>query len=290
MLVGFIGLGMMGLRMAKRLLNKGIQLVVWNRSKEKIEQLREFNIEVASTPKELAKKTKVILLMLSDENACDEVIFGENGILDGLSEDKDLTIVNFSTISPTYSINLERSLKSVSVKYVEVPVLGSLKEAEEGRLLALIGGDKETVDGLSPILDILAGKCVYIGNVGRASALKLTVNALSLTIVSLFCEVLTLARSWGVDVTTVYDVLKETWLKAVVEKYGNRVLSDNIPPRFKVELAKKDLFYALKSGYEKDIPLLIISSAMQVYTNATKYKDPSKDYTRNVYKYYSRLL
>lgn len=290
-IIGFIGLGMMGLRMAKRLLNQGVSLIVWNRSKEKINYLKDFKIKVADTPKDLAEKAEVILLMLSDENACDEVIFGANGIVKAeIRNKRELTIINFSTISPMYSTKVEEALKKSGIGYIESPVLGSIKAAEEGSLLAIVGGKRKLIESLSFIFDHLTKERVYVGTVKKAAALKLAINSLSLTIVSLFSEVLNFARSWEIEPDTIFNVLNKTWLKVIVEKYGKRVLSEDASPRFKVELAKKDLFYALRSGYKKDIPLHIISASVQAYTNAIKHRAPSKDYTRTIYEYYSSFV
>ncbi len=287
MKVGFIGLGLMGFRMAKRLIEQGYDLILWNRTIEKAQKLGK---NVAKDPAELAKQSDFILIMLSDEAACDSVIFGSNGIISGVNGKREKILINFSTVSPIYGMRTYDQLKQYKISYVEAPVWGSLKEAENGELVTLVSGDKEAVEKVKEILNALSKEIIELGDVGKASTMKLTINGFSLSTVALFSEVVALARSWGIETDTVFNVLSKTWIKAIVDKYGQRILSDNVPQRFKVELAKKDIFYALKSGYAKDIPMNVISGALKTYIGATKFRKKDIDYTRNVFRYYLKFL
>ncbi|RLI65838.1 MAG: hypothetical protein DRO67_02095 [Candidatus Asgardarchaeum californiense] len=285
--IGFIGLGLMGSRMVKRHLDKGYELILWNRTIEKAKQIGGI---VAKSPKELAEKCNIIFLMLSDENACDSVIFGAQGLIKGLKRNQDFIIVNFSTVSPLYGVKASNALKELGASYIEAPVWGSVNEAEHGNLVILLSGGQKEIEKVRPTLQELAKEIIYMGEIGKASAMKLVMNAFSLTTVALFSEVVSLGLGWNLEASQIFDILSKTWMKAIVDKYGQRILSDDIPQRFKVDLAKKDLFYALKSGYYKNIPLHIISGAVQSYTGATSFSLANLDYTRNIFRYYKKYL
>lgn len=287
MKVGFIGLGLMGFRMAKRLIEQGHDLVLWNRTIEKAQRLGK---NVANSPAELAKQSDFVMLMLSDEDACDSVIFGKDGIVNGIEENKEYIIVNFSTVSPIYGIKTKEKLEQYNISYVEAPVWGSLKEAENGELITLLAGSENAIGKVKPAIEVLSKEIIYMGEVGKASAMKLVINGFSLTTVALFSEVISLAKGWEIDLDKVYDILRKTWMKAIVDKYGQRILNDEVPQRFKVELAKKDVFYALKSGYSKNIPMNVIAGAVKTYVGATKFRKEDIDYTRNVFRYYLKFI
>ncbi|MGQ4834157.1 MAG: NAD(P)-dependent oxidoreductase [Candidatus Asgardarchaeia archaeon] len=287
MKVGFIGLGLMGFRMAKRLIEQGHDLVLWNRTIEKAQRLGK---NVANSPAELAKQSDFVMLMLSDEDACDSVIFGKDGIVNGIEENKEYIIVNFSTVSPIYGIKTKEKLEQYNISYVEAPVWGSLKEAENGELITLLAGSENAIGKVKPAIEVLSKEIIYMGEVGKASAMKLVINGFSLTTVALFSEVISLAKGWEIDLNKVYDILRKTWMKAIVDKYGQRILNDEVPQRFKVELAKKDVFYALKSGYAKNIPMNVIAGAVKTYVGATKFRKEAIDYTRNVFRYYLKFI
>ena len=144
MKIGFIGLGRMGKSMAKRLLNREYEVVGWNRTREKALSLVKYGLELVDSPKVVGKETDIIFIMVSDIPAIENILHRNNGLLEGLKANS--IVVNSSTILPSFSIKLAEKLKQSKAKYVEAPVLGGPRDAEEGKLITLVGADKNIYD------------------------------------------------------------------------------------------------------------------------------------------------
>jgi 3-hydroxyisobutyrate dehydrogenase len=205
MKVGIAGLGNMGRAMAERLEEEGVSLVVWNRSPGKAEGLAE---EVATTPAELAGRVDVILSVLANDAATDEVYFGPEGFL---SEGLDGTlIVEFCTQSPDRSEALAKAVAEAGGSYLECPVGGTVAPARAGKLLGLAGGTAEDFERARPVLEKLTRRLEYMGPVGSGAAMKLSINLPLMVYWGALGEALGLARAGGIDPSLALDILADS--------------------------------------------------------------------------------
>ncbi|WP_413721058.1 NAD(P)-dependent oxidoreductase [Silicimonas sp. MF1-12-2] len=205
MKVGIAGLGNMGRAMAERLEEEGVSLVVWNRSPGKAEGL---SAEVATTPAELAGRVDVILSVLANDAATDEVYFGPEGFL---SQGLDGTlIVEFCTQSPDRSKALAKAVVEAGGSYLECPVGGTVAPARAGKLLGLAGGTAEDFERARPVLEKLTRRLEYMGPVGSGAAMKLSINLPLMVYWGALGEALGLARAGGIDPSLALDILADS--------------------------------------------------------------------------------
>lgn len=278
--MGFIGLGAMGSNMAAKLIEKGFKLIVYNRTRRKAEEFAKvFSAELAEDPKHLASKADFIHIMVSDDHAVNEVVFSTNGLIKGLRHGS--TVIQCSTITPMASKLLKKSIDAVGGKYVEAPVLGSVSEAREGRLMSFIGGNREDTEIAT--IKAYSKEVIYVGPVPSAAALKLAINHLFLGFVPVLGESVALAEAWGISYSKLFGVLRKTWLKPFIDRYEARALNPDFPTRFTIALASKDEAYVAEALRFKGIPGVIASTASHLYANATSQGYGSKDYSNIVY-------
>jgi len=282
MRIGFVGLGVMGTAMSKRLLSLGYELVVWNRTISKAKPLEELGAKVASSPVEVAEKSDYVHMAVADDHASRAVV---RPILK--VRDKRVVVVNHSTVTPMLSVELYEEAREKGHAYLEVPVLGSWTEAEKGELLAMVGGDREVYEEVLPVLRGLSKEVVYVGEIGKASAFKLAVNLMLFNIALSLSESIALVESWGVDSQLLLDFMRKTWLKPVADRYGERLRAEEYPLRFRLVLASKDLLYAVRAGHYKGQDIPLTSSSAQTYLAAARAGFGDKDYSR-IYHYLKR--
>lgn len=281
MKVGFIGLGLMGYAMASRLASKGYKLIVYNRTRAKAESLaKEFDVEVASSPKEVGLHSDVVHIMVSDDYALMDVVLSNDGLVNGLNEGK--IVIQHSTITPMTSLRIMNVIKAARSTYVEAPVLGSVSEAREGRLITYVSGDKDYTK--LPTISELSRSVIYVGPVPKASALKLAINNIFLVLVTSIAESLALVSAYGIDCKEFLKIVRETtWMKPIIERYEDRGLNPKFPTRFKLGLAVKDLRYFANALQYLGIPANTSMGASNVYALAVKDGLSLNDYSNIMY-------
>ncbi|GGF31684.1 NAD(P)-dependent oxidoreductase [Subtercola lobariae] len=205
MTVGFIGLGIMGEPMARNLARAGTDLIVWNRSPEKAEHLREAGARVAPEVAAVFAEARIVILMLLHEAAVDAVLGRHTAELAKLVEGR--IIVQMGTLSPEYSRALETDIRASGGRYVEAPVSGSRVPAESGQLVAMLAGEPEAIAEVTRLLAPMCHERVLCGAVPGALLTKLSVNIFLITMVTGLVEAFHFAARHGLDVSTVIDVL-----------------------------------------------------------------------------------
>ena len=214
--VGFIGLGVMGQPMAFNLARAGTPLVVWNRSAEKAEPLRAAGAKVAARPVEVFRQARVVILMLVDVAAIDSVLgraapdFGANVARH--------TIVHMGTTAPDYSRGLEADIRGAGGSYVEAPVSGSRKPAEDGQLVAMLAGERAIVEEVRPLLSPMCHQTVMCGPVPTATLTKLAVNLFGNTMVACLAETVHFADRHGLDMQQLLAVLEAGPMASAVSR------------------------------------------------------------------------
>jgi 3-hydroxyisobutyrate dehydrogenase-like beta-hydroxyacid dehydrogenase len=229
--VAVIGLGGMGSRIARRLLESGHELTVWNRTPEKAEAV---GAAVAANPAEAARTAEVVITMVADPPALAAVTEGAEGVAAGA--DEDTTVIEMSTVGPAA---IERLRSVLRAGLLDAPVLGSLGEAEAGTLSIFVGGDEAVFKRHRALLENL-GKPLYIGPTGSGAAAKLVANSTLITVIGALGEALALADALGISREKAFEVLGTTALAAQAERRRPALESHEYPPRFPLRLARKD--------------------------------------------------
>jgi len=229
--VAVVGLGAMGSRIARRLLDAGHELTVWNRTREKAEAL---GAPVAASPAEAAARSEAVITMVADPHALMEVTEGPDGVAAGAGE--DTTVIEMSTVGPAA---IERLAAVLDGALLDAPVLGSLSEAESGTLSIFVGGDEAVFKAQRGLLEVL-GKPLYVGPSGSGAAAKLVANSTLLTVIGAVGEAVALADALGLSREAAFGVLGRTALADQAERRRPALESGEFPPRFPLRLARKD--------------------------------------------------
>jgi len=277
MKVGFVGLGLMGQPMAKNVAKKGFALSVFNRTPEKALPLKEAGASLAASPKEAAKGAEAVVLMLTGPEAVDQVLDGPQGVLAGLESGK--TIVNMSTVPPSYSRRLFERLKSRSIVVLDAPVYGSKKPAEEGALVILAGGPQAKVKEMEPLLLSMGKKVVYCGETGQGSSMKMVVNLLLGIMATGLAEAVNLGQKCGLSTETVLETMLSGPTQCPLFEFKKPMLiSDNYGAQFALKHMAKDLRFILQTADETGAAVPAGHVVFQLYRAAVGRGLSDKDY------------
>jgi 3-hydroxyisobutyrate dehydrogenase-like beta-hydroxyacid dehydrogenase len=240
--IAFLGLGQMGSLMAANLLDAGHAVTVWNRSADKAEALRSRGASVASSPAKAAADAEAVLTMLTDAAALDDVVFGQGGVAETIRP--GAALIDLSTVGPGPTRSVASRLPE-NVDVLDAPVRGSVDKARAATLGILVGGSDEAFDRWRPILESL-GTPIHVGDLGAGQAAKVVNNVAVITSIALVGEALGLAERLGIDRTRALELLEETYVGDVVRYVRARLEPGDFAPRFKADLAWKDLRLALE--------------------------------------------
>src|SRR6266567_2821981 len=249
--IGFVGLGTMGSRVVKRLLDAGYTVTGYNRTRSKAQWLLDAGMKWGDTPSAVAETADVTFTMVTNTHALQEVVGGHNGILAGLREGK--IYIDMSTVSPSKS-------REVS---------GSVITLEQGNLSLMVGGDQAIFERVKPILLAIGPKVNYVGNNGQAVLMKIAIN-LNLQVQFLaFCEGLLLAEKGGIPRETALEVILNSVIASPSLKYRTPFIL-NMPEEawFDVNMMQKDMLLALELGRELDVPLPTVAVSNEFLTAA----------------------
>jgi 2-hydroxy-3-oxopropionate reductase len=259
--VGFIGLGIMGKPMAENLIEAGYDLVAYNRTREKAEELG--GATVAETPKEVAEQSDIIITMLPDSPQVEEALDGEDGVLEGVKE--GALVVDMSTISPVVTEELADKAQERGASMLDAPVSGGDVGAIDGTLSIMVGGSEEDFERVLPLFEVMGKTVTHVGPVGTgqvAKAANQIVVALTIEAVS---EALVLGSKGGVPPEKILDVLGGGLAgNKVMEVKREKMLEHSFDPGFRVELHHKDLGIALAAGREYGVTLPVTAVVDQM--------------------------
>jgi 3-hydroxyisobutyrate dehydrogenase-like beta-hydroxyacid dehydrogenase len=235
--VAFLGLGLMGSQMARRLAETGNDLTVWNRTKERAERLADVATVCADSPAAAVKGAQYVVTMLATPQAVEEVAFGEGGMAAVLTPGQ--VWIDMSTIGPEEFRDATARLPE-GVVAVDAPVRGSVPEATEGRLQIFVGADTDVFDRVEALIAPL-GTVRHVGPPGAGASMKLVVNLALVSTMVVFGEAVTLGRALGLDQSAVMDVLAESPIGPTVRAKRANLETSSYPPSFKLVLATKDI-------------------------------------------------
>ncbi|HKZ85872.1 MAG TPA: NAD(P)-dependent oxidoreductase [Anaerolineae bacterium] len=265
--LGFVGLGVMGSRMVKRLLDAGHAVTGYNRTKSKAQWLLDQGMRWADTPRAVAEAADVTFSMVTDTTALKAIAEGSHGILAGLGPGK--VYVDMSTVSPAASRDLAARVEAQGAHMLDAPVSGSVVTLEEGKLSIMVGGDAGTFEKVRPVLESIGPKVTHVGGNGLAVSMKIATN-LSLAVQMLaFSEGVLLAEKSGIRRETAVEVLLNSVIASPMVKYrGPFVLSMPDQAWFDVNMMQKDMNLALEMGRQLDVPLPTTAITNELLTAA----------------------
>ena len=259
--VGFIGLGIMGRPMAENLIEAGYDLVVYNRTREKAEELDDAT--VAGSPKVVAEKSDIIITMLPDSPQVEEVLLGADGVLEGVGEG-DL-IVDMSTISPVATEELSEKAREKGASMLDAPVSGGDVGAIEGTLAIMVGGSEEDFRRALPLFEVMGGNVTHVGPSGTGQVVKAANQIVVALTIEAVSEALVLGSKGGVAPEKILDVLGGGLAgNKVMELKREKLLEHSFDPGFKIELHHKDLGIALAAGREYGVALPVTAVVDQM--------------------------
>ncbi|GAB2776889.1 NAD(P)-dependent oxidoreductase [Salinimicrobium soli] len=252
MKIGWIGLGKMGKPMSESLLKAGRTVIVYNRTKDKEEPLKEDGADTAASPKELIEKVDVVFLMISDDKAVEDVFYGDKGIL--AAEVSGKIVVNMSTVSAEVSRKVASALESKGNDYLDAPVSGSVKQAQDATLVVIAGGKGEVFEEVSPLLETIGKKAILVGDIGVGNLTKLAVNTFLGIVTQGLAEVINFSREKEVKTSDLMEIINNSALGSPFIKIkGNAVLEEDYNAAFTLSHLTKDLRLAQEAGF--DAPL-----------------------------------
>jgi 3-hydroxyisobutyrate dehydrogenase-like beta-hydroxyacid dehydrogenase len=273
--VAVVGLGAMGSRIARRLLEAGHDLVAWNRTAEKAQPLVEAGAVAAATPAEAAARAEVVLTMVADPAALRDVTEGEDGVAAGVGE--GATVIEMSTVGPD-AVRRLGSVLGEQAGLLDAPVLGSRSEAEEGTLKVFVGGPPELVARWTPLLSVL-GSPLHVGPLGSGAAAKLVANTTLVGTIGVLGEALALAEGLGLPREKAFEVLAATPLAAQAERRRESIESGEYPPRFALYLARKDAELVVAAAREAGVDLRLTEAARAWLADAEEAGLGDRDYS-----------
>ena len=276
--IGIIGLGILGNAVALHLLDSGFEVTVYNRTKEKTTQAKENGAKVATSPKEIAENSELVITVVKDASAVKEISFEKDGIIEG--KHGKLIVADMSTIDSTESKNISKKFQEYNIHKLDIPVMGGPNVAITGDLVMMVSGNKESFDHCKNVLEKIANKVFFLGESGVAHTIKLAMN-LQITMLALaLSEGITLVKKANVDPKIFLEILNSTYFKTgMSEKKAFKMLEGKYDATFTLANLKKDINVMTSAAKSLGIELPMIKKAEEVYENAVKEGFGETDYT-----------
>jgi len=277
--VGLIGLGLMGRPMGQNLLRAGFPLVVWNRSKDKAADLVRGGAKLAASPREAAAQADILITIVSDPPALEQVLWGpqgateKTGALDGLRPGS--VLVDSSTVSPDLARRVAGACAERRVDFLDAPVTGGTWGAEKGELVFMVGGRAEVLERVRPVLAAMGQRFFLLGPNGAGQTVKLGMNLLLALEVDALAEALALVTAAGVPAERLIEVMQSSMGRSpLLDVKAPLILKNEFPPSFPLRLMHKDIRLALELARQLGTPL---PAAAAAYATFSAVKDASPD-------------
>jgi 3-hydroxyisobutyrate dehydrogenase-like beta-hydroxyacid dehydrogenase len=275
--LGYVGLGVMGSSVVKRLLDAGHTVHVWNRTREKAEPVLAAGAQWADSPREAAQRGDIVFTMVTNTAAVQAVTQGDDGILAGLAPGK--IYVDMSTASPANARALAEEVEARGAQLLDAPVSGTSITVDQGKASLMVGGDADAFERARPVLEAIAPKVFHMGGNGTAVALKIAIN-LSLAVQMLaFSEGVLLAEKSGIDRERAVEAMLASVIASPMVQYrGPLVLGHPDEVWFDCHMMQKDMNLALEMGRELEVPLPTTAITNEFLTAANGMGIGDKDF------------
>jgi len=280
--VGFVGLGIMGKAMVGNLIKAGFDVTVWNRSADKVEALVALGAKAAATPRDVAAACPLTIAVLADPAAAEAVCFGPGGILEGIGDGRGY--IDMSTVDAATSSKIAGAIASRGGRFLEAPVSGTKKPAEDGTLIILAAGDRSLYEEAAPVFEKMAKKILYLGAVGNGAAMKLVVNMIMGGMMTIFSEGLALGRKAGLEAADILEVIDAGAMSNPMFRIkGGMIGKGDYTVSFPLKHMQKDLRLAMLLGDLLNQPLFSAAAANEWFKKAREHDFGDEDFSA-VYK------
>lgn len=264
--LGFVGLGIMGKPMAGHLVAAGHTVHVYNRSPKPMEELGAKGAVLCKSPREVAEKSDIVFTIVSDTPDVEKVIFGADGLFDGLKAGS--IVVDMSTISPEATKDFAKRLSAKKVSLLDAPVSGGQGGAEQATLSIMVGGEASVFEQVKPYFELMGKNIVLIGANGAGQTCKLANQIVVAVTMEAISEALVFVSKAGVDPSKVRQALLGGFAQSkIMEVHGKRMIERNFTPGFKVSLQQKDLNLVLQSGRSMGMSLPATALVQEQYNS-----------------------
>jgi len=283
MKIGFIGLGIMGSRMAANLQKHGYPLVVFNRTRAKAESLLGPCGTFSDSPAKLAEQVDVVFTMLAHPDAVEQAALGRDGFLDHLKA--NALWVDCSSVNPSFSKKMAAEAARREVHFVDAPVTGSAGPAAEAKLIFWVGADPADLEAIRPLLLCMGNKIVHTGGHGAGTSMKMVVNLLLGTGMAAFAEAMALGEGLGISRKMLFDSLLGTPAVApFLASKREKIESGNYEAEFPLRWIQKDMHLASVSAYESGVAMPLTNAAKELYRLAMRAGHDTEDFSA-IYDY-----
>jgi 3-hydroxyisobutyrate dehydrogenase-like beta-hydroxyacid dehydrogenase len=284
-MIGFIGLGIMRSRMAENLVKHGFELIVHNRSKEKADELVRAGARWADSPQEVAQNADIIFTMLANPEVVESLALGADGFLDNMTEGK--LWVDCSTVNPSFTRRMAEESNNRHIRFLDAPVAGSKIPAENGELVFLVGGERESMEQVRPMMEVMGKAINYQGGNGKGTSMKLVINLMLAQSMAAFAEAVSFGEAMGLNKENVVNTLINgpTAAPFLNGKKG-KILQNDFEVEFPLEHLQKDLQLVSQSAYENNVAMPIANVTKEIYGLA-KQQGLSKEDFSVIYKFFA---
>jgi 3-hydroxyisobutyrate dehydrogenase-like beta-hydroxyacid dehydrogenase len=261
--IGFVGIGLMGQHMARRIMQGGYPLTVWNRTRDKARALVDSGAAWADSPRALAEACDVVIAMVTDSAASEQVSCGPSGVLEGAHA--GLILIDMSSITPETTRAIAERAAGRGIRMLDAPVTGAPRVASEGKLGIMVGGPRDTFEACLPVFQTMGVKIVYAGPNGMGVTLKLVNNLILGVAIHACAEALVLATKAGLDPQAVVEITSVGGARTgAMETRGPRMLKHDFTPHFSVNNMYKDLSNVVRLADECGVALPVASTAREI--------------------------
>jgi 3-hydroxyisobutyrate dehydrogenase-like beta-hydroxyacid dehydrogenase len=278
MKIGFIGLGLMGSRMAANLIKAGYHVHLYNRTNNKATPLLSEKVTFETSAAAVASKSDIVFTMLSTPEVVQEMALGDGGFLSAMKQGK--VWVDCSTVNPSFSIQMAEISEQLGFSFLDAPVAGSLVPAEKGELIFLVGGKKSIVNYCAPLFQTMGKKFIHVGENGKGSSMKLVNNLVMALSMYGFLEGLMLGESLGIPKDQIFDLMEGSPVSpAMVSLKRVKITTGDFQAEFPLQWLQKDLQLASQTAYEQGIALPGTNAIKEIFALAKKAGLGEEDFT-----------
>ena len=278
MKIGIVGTGMLGEAVGLHLLDIGYEVTAFNRTKEKTKNLKEKGAIIVESPKYVAENSELVITVVKDADAVNEVIFGDSGIMSGKHD--GMCIADMSTVNPNSTKEISESVISKGIDYLEIPVMGGPNVAIDGKLVMMASGKKEVFEKFKKVFDSIAEQSFYLGDTGTAHSIKLAMNLQIAMLALSLSEGITLTKKAGFDPEIFLKILNSTYFKTgMSEGKAYKMAKESYEPTFTLANLKKDLDTINDAAESFNAELPMAKLARKVYADAKDAGFGDIDYT-----------
>lgn len=269
MKIAFIGLGIMGSRMAKNLIQNGVNLTIYNRSEAPRQELTQYGAIPSNSVHEAVKEADIVFSMLSTPEVVEQLFFGQHGALSAMK--KGAIWADCTTVNPSFTQRSSIAAEQYNIRFTDTPVAGTKPHAENGELVFFVGAEQSLLSEIEPYLNYMGKKVISIGETGKGASFKMLVNIMLAQSMIIFSETVLLGEKMGINKNFLLNTIPNLVVAAPFTKFkAEMVKSEDYEVQFPLEWMHKDLHLAAITAYEMQQPLYLANIAKELFAEANQ--------------------